>query len=386
MVTPLLDANRRLQMYINTNTRALPEDIRLYQAGGQYEKCCLFCRNPNSTNPVISENIDTWAHMCDFCHTTVTEGITEKLSKYSDSPRNERRKALFQSLDINFGYMIPEFVKKYYIHLDGSKKDYFVSHADRCIICDRLPVAGLYSTEDFNTIEIPVRSDKYLSGGKVHICEDEYCNQTRKDYNWSLETLTELNNHSKTIELVEKSCTNCRQTYLLLGSESEIEYRKHMPDSYEWQCPTCAYEMMNKWEKAQGFQKYYPEVVGDPRQDLIQRAYTRTCYYCLESTSIDLFQTEFSFLLNHTISSNICCRSCSILRTWLELDSVYRMLNSKIYIELSSEFIFSVFRLNKGKLELLLNNCNTGASNRIDALFIAFDEIEKSLPEVLELE
>lgn len=365
-----LDSNRRLQNYISYF--GLPEDIGLFVSDGSEHTKCLFCRNPSADRPVLNKEGDhTGAFCCEFCNEEIKDSHQDNggILKY-------QAKKLINSLNAETDFEIPADVKKYYIHLNGSQKDIFNNSADRCYICNQLPKVAMYeSSAMFDPLEIPVRADKYLSGGKIRICDDHYCRTTRKNYIHCLNELKEFSKYSKQTDVVERICPTCTGTYHILGAANEIEYRVHMPESYEWQCPSCAYKMMETWERNPKFQAYYPEVIGDPRTDLIQRAYTKQCYYCNSATSIDLYQTEFSFVINHTIDSKIVCKNCSLQGNWFKLPTVYRLGQSNIYIELHYDMTFSAFRLRKGSQDTILMNCRTNAANMAELVFIAQDEV-----------
>jgi hypothetical protein len=203
--------------------------------------------------------------------------------------------------------------------------------------------------------------------------------------NKKLVNLQVFNEYSKEYDALVSVCPICRTSHLIVDANMEILYRSEKGVFYDWQCPACAYSMLNRWETDQELQQYFPAAIGEPRDMLLPRYSSVLCTVCNTHIVVDLMMTEFSFFSNHLLNSKLICRQCSLLRSWLELSTVYKVLNTAIYIEIYENKMFSIFRVREGQLEPIIANGNTGADNLIDALFIAHDETLKLIGNDIDL-
>lgn len=372
-----LNSVRRLRAYIYSGSKILPDDLEAYTAGHVYENKCLFCRNPASKNPVMCKGVDTWTQMCEFCYKEVMADLPKYLP---DAQHAQKEKLLLNSLSRGYDFNIADIINKYYTHLDGGKKDYFAGDKSiRCFVCDRQQrePKPYEDEDDFFEIEIPVRSDMYIIGGKINICKDPSCTGVHRSYVGLLSSLG-YNNQAKANDVIKAYCGTCRKEYIIIGDD-EIAYRAANKQDYEWQCPSCTYRMLNVWEKDKILQKFYPGTPGEPRNALLPRFTKCKCCKCHEDIEVDNSQTEFSFFLNNVYEEKLICRKCSLLRTWFEMPTVLNILNTRIYTELHSDYTFSIFRLSQGGLETLVLNGNSETDNMIDTVFVAYEETIKLL-------
>ena len=358
-------ADRRLNDYINSRTKVIPDGAELFIAGGPYENHCLFCHNPASTIPVISDGVDTKTNMCNWCSDRVKDELSNK-----SAPKHLTKFKSGNLLDsLKEPYIIPSGISRYYTHLNPSQKDYFAAMQCRCYICEReeaLP-KPYEDPEWFDTLEIPVRGNtNLLHGGYVHICSNVSCHSTLQDYRVELTNL-----HST--EKRKVKCPSCKVHYHIIGKK-ELIYRDTLEGTYEWQCPSCAYALLNGWEVSKDFQKFYPGTVGEPRSSLLPRFCSVQCEYCNELTDIDFLQTEFSLCLNNIYRNEFICYPCSKVRSWLEDSHVWRLEESNLYIELYNDYTFAVMQLKHGQIIEKLRNGQTNCNNHIDALLTAMEE------------
>lgn len=362
-------ATSRLQMYITTRTKALPDDAELYQDGQEHEGKCLFCRTPDAKISVISRGIDTFTNMCNWCNDIIQKELGSSALEHDFFIKET---GLLASINPAHNFTLPPDIGKYLTHIQRDKNTY-INNSDRCYICERLPVTKPYKTEQFGLIQIPIRSTSKIIAGHVHICENQLCKSIAAKYEERLAKLYFINNTTSITEIADYKCHQCSRIYSVVG-EDEIFHRVKSPQSVEWHCPECAYNMLIKWKLSGPFST----LDATDEDNVSMRTIRRICHYCSEYMSIDLLNSEFSIHLNHVIHNKIVCRECSLLRTWLELESVYRVLSTRLYIEMhDSSNTFSIFRLKNGTLESIITNGNTDADNPIDNLFRAFEELNK---------
>lgn len=381
-----------LRKYVDSNGSEVPVDYQDYIPGGAKEKECVFCEDWHMNNKVFTWDPiegkvarDLQIHSCDQCDMHVQVMLKQSFGReveFDQEPLNFGQG--YNARTIHFGeedrlndiinnLRFVDDAFQYYVHLNSNKDIYIQNDENNsCYVCgnrERGHPTMAYAT--WATIDVPVKRDNQLNGGKVFLCpkheaaiENEFIN---------VRGIEHLYTHFLILEKIKKAvCTNCEATYYLTAEEA-----KSRNTDAQYVCPECALEAIDNtvdsdWlysEKSKPARSYPPD-----------RHLEQVCDTCGSCFFVDLM-IDYKWLSNYHLSGKkILCNTCIIngVKDFLEHLLVYNH-HDNVYIKMIFNkygWEYDIIRISRTSSSLeYLHKCKTDETDIAEAVAVAYHEV-----------